>query len=1124
MDILKQLGELESQEKATDVGDLQSVYYNKIAPSTKETEYLNVSSGWVYACMNVIADELAKIQLKLYQKKKDGVEEIFEHPVLDLLNKANNFTTKNDLFWLTTNYLEATGEAPWFVLKEGNVPTQIFLIRPDKLSVKAGTGDEFIDGYSYRNDEGKDIPIEADELIFIKYPNPINPFRGQGTLQAASTIYDIEQYSETYNKNFFFNGASAGMVFKTEQKLTKDVRARLRKQIDQSHKGISKAHKFMILEAGLDAKPLQASQKDMEFFNQLNWTRDKILGIFRVPRTALGITDDVNRCYSEDTDVLTENGFKKHYEVNDDEKIATINPENNEIEYHLPTEKFVYDYNGEMINIETQNVSLLTTPNHKIWRRTIKKDNYELIEASNLEKHINIKASFNYKGEELKDYAIPSVKRKKGANKLAQVSELKTKADDLLEYLGYFLSEGGLLKETSPNFRYIHTLSQKNLSNVNKIRNCINRLGFSNTEYKSNDGCIRWNVYGKQLNSWLREQCGDACDNKIIPIQFKQLSKRQIRILFDALMIGDGSWDKRENRTSGYYSTTSNQLADDVQEIALKLGYSVSKNIHYEAKENRKKCYVVHISKRKEHKLRDYKKNINYSGKVWCFEVPNHIFIVRRDGKISAQGNSNAEATDYVFSKRTIKPKMTRLVEQLNEFLLPMFPDGENLLLGFEDPVPEDMENKLKLYDNGLKNKWLTPNEVREMQNLEPLEGGDEVVSGPTPADKKRLKAIGHKINTRNKISARKAFVKDTKEKISKAVDSLKGDIRKMVVKEEIRRDKNVMRWSEDKKIENHELVLKRASRNEMRYRNAVEKQFESQEKRILQGKEKNILQRDWKLDVDNERQIWFRILLPIMTDIVREEGQQVMNSITSGLIFDSHTELIRNFIDNRTMKISREVNGETNRIIVKIIKNNPDANEVEIGRKISKKFKDMKLWRSKLIARTETFKAVNFATDESYLQSGVVEAKEWFTGMDERVCPYCRPMNGKTIGVGKTWFKQGETIQGDDGVGFVADYESIQNPPLHANCRCGLVPVLVGAKKFKSILKAKFMSQKIDKEIADGEHKKNTDKATKESTEDMKRLTDKIDGLDKKVSSVQEKTKEELADIASNVKNALED
>jgi HK97 family phage portal protein len=780
MDILKKLGELDGIEKATDVGDLQSVYYSKIAPSTKETDYLNVSTGWVYACMNVIADEIAKIQLKLYQKKKDGVEEIFEHPVLDLLNKANNFTTKNDLFWLTTNFLEATGEAPWFVLKEGNVPTQIFLIRPDKLSVKAGTGDEFIDGYSYRNDEGKDIDIEADELIFIKYPNPTNPFRGQGTLQAASTIYDIEQYSETYNKNFFFNGASAGMVFKTEQKLTKDLRERLRKQIDQTHKGVSKAHKFMILEAGLDAKPLQASQRDMEFFNQLNWTRDKILGIFRVPRTALGITDDVNR--------------------------------------------------------------------------------------------------------------------------------------------------------------------------------------------------------------------------------------------------------------------------------------------------------------------------------------------------------ANAEATDYVFSKRTIKPKMQRLVEQLNEFLLPMFPDGENLMLGFEDPVPEDLEAKLKVYDNGIKNKWLTPNEVREMEHLEPLEGGDEVVSAPTPAEKKKLKLIGHQINTRNKISARKAFVKDTKEKISKAVDSLKGDIRKMVVKEEVRRDKNVMRWSEDKKIENHELVLKRASRNEMRYRNAVEKQFEGQEKRILQGKEKAILQKDWKIDVDTERQIWFRILLPIMTDIVRDEGQAVMNSITSGLIFDSHTEIIRNFIDNRTMKISKEVNEQTNRTIAKILKDNPDANEVEIGRKISKKFGNMKRYRSKLIARTETFKAVNFATDKSYEQSGVVEAKEWFTAMDERVCPYCGPMNGKTIGVGKTWFKQGETIRGDDGSDFIADFESISNPPLHANCRCGLVPVLVGAKKFKSILKAKFMSQKVDKEIAIAEHKEIIEKATKESNKDMKDLVAKVDKIDKKVEGVEKKTDEKLGKIADNVKEALDE
>jgi hypothetical protein len=43
-----------------------------------------------------------------------------------------------------------------------------------------------------------------------------------------------------------------------------------------------------------------------------------------------------------------------------------------------------------------------------------------------------------------------------------------------------------------------------------------------------------------------------------------------------------------------------------------------------------------------------------------------------------------------------------------------------------------------------------------------------------------------------------------------------------------------------------------------------------------------------------------------------------------------------------------------------------------------------------------------NIASEEAWRQSEVVEAKEWFTAKDERVCEFCGPMNGKTVGLGR--------------------------------------------------------------------------------------------------------------------------
>jgi HK97 family phage portal protein len=54
----------------------------------------------------------------------------------------------------------------------------------------------------------------------------------------------------------------------------------------------------------------------------------------------------------------------------------------------------------------------------------------------------------------------------------------------------------------------------------------------------------------------------------------------------------------------------------------------------------------------------------------------------------SDTNRATAETADYVFSKRTIKPKMLLVISYLNEFLVPRY--GDDLYLTFIDPTPED--------------------------------------------------------------------------------------------------------------------------------------------------------------------------------------------------------------------------------------------------------------------------------------------------------------------------------------------------------------------------------------------------------------------------------------------------
>ncbi len=92
-------------------------------------------------------------------------------------------------------------------------------------------------------------------------------------------------------------------------------------------------------------------------------------------------------------------------------------------------------------------------------------------------------------------------------------------------------------------------------------------------------------------------------------------------------------------------------------------------------------------------------------------------------------------------------------------------------------------------------------------------------------------------------------------------------------------------------------------------------------------------------------------------------------------------------------------------------------------------------------MARTEAFRIANGATTEAWKQGGAVKTIKWFTSADERVCPFCAPLHGKIVEIGKTFFDKGDKVDGSDGSTMEVDYTDIGYPPLHTDCRCYVRP-----------------------------------------------------------------------------------
>lgn len=265
-------------------------------------EYKN----WVNACVKVRANAVANIDLDLYDK--DGVE-VEVHPILDVLDRVNPYMTKKDLLKATQSFLDLNGNAFWYLARDkdgkGDIK-EIYILRPDKVSlVIDATNPLAVGGFVFRQDGGRKIALDATEVIHFKNFNPMGehpfPHLGMSVVEASAWAIDTDNEIRKWNLNFFKNSATPNGILEVgkDGAVGTEEYKRLREQWDKEHKGSAQAHKVAILSGGVTWKETSTNQSEMQFADQKILNRDEILAIFQVPKTVLGLTDNVNRATAD---------------------------------------------------------------------------------------------------------------------------------------------------------------------------------------------------------------------------------------------------------------------------------------------------------------------------------------------------------------------------------------------------------------------------------------------------------------------------------------------------------------------------------------------------------------------------------------------------------------------------------------------------------------------------------------------------------------------------------------------------------------------------------------------------------------------------------------------------------
>ena len=265
-------------------------------------------SGWTYAAVRAVAEDIMNANFKLMQiNADDSSEELQEHELLNLLDAPNKVTPGPVLWYKVAAHLDLCGNA--YILMSGvknetDKPQALILLDPAKIkALKDKDPEKIMDGYEYQ-DGGFKKRYEDYEIIHIIYPDPSDSVDGLGTVQAIAAWIDEDNYATGFNRAFFKNGARIGGFLESENVTTPEQLDYLRKSFDQIYSGGENAHRTAALPTGTKFKEPSSNQKDMDFQEGQKFGRDKILAGFRVPKPAIGLTEDVNRANAEATDYI----------------------------------------------------------------------------------------------------------------------------------------------------------------------------------------------------------------------------------------------------------------------------------------------------------------------------------------------------------------------------------------------------------------------------------------------------------------------------------------------------------------------------------------------------------------------------------------------------------------------------------------------------------------------------------------------------------------------------------------------------------------------------------------------------------------------------------------------------
>ncbi|MEO9782138.1 MAG: phage portal protein [Sedimentitalea sp.] len=249
-----------------------------------------------FRSVKLIAEAAAALPLVL----QDQHQRYDMHPVLSLVQQPNAAQGRAELLEALFGQLLLSGNAyVEAVAGDGALPLELHVLRSDRMTVVPGA-DGWPVGYEYSVGGRKhrfDATGAVSPICHIKSFHPQDDHYGFSPMQAAAMAVDVHNSASRWSKALLDNAArpSGALVFNGVDghgAMADDQYRRLSEEIEANYQGARNAGRPMVLEGGLDWKPMGFSPSDMEFQKTKEAAAREIALAFGVPPMLIGIQGD----------------------------------------------------------------------------------------------------------------------------------------------------------------------------------------------------------------------------------------------------------------------------------------------------------------------------------------------------------------------------------------------------------------------------------------------------------------------------------------------------------------------------------------------------------------------------------------------------------------------------------------------------------------------------------------------------------------------------------------------------------------------------------------------------------------------------------------------------------------